>query len=64
MFLFQKKPLINARAESVNEKITFSKHFKNSRCLIPATYFYEWKDDGKPKKTKYLIKVNELDIFP
>ena len=60
---FSKRPLINARSESVNEKITFSKHFKNSRCLIPATYFYEWKDDGKPKKTKYLIKVNELDIF-
>jgi len=41
--------LINARAETVNEKPSFKNAFQNRRCLIIADGFYEWKKDGKKK---------------
>jgi putative SOS response-associated peptidase YedK len=44
--------LVNARGESVAEKATFKKAFTQSRCLIPATGYYEWK---RPEKDPYFI---------
>ncbi len=45
--------LVNARGESVTEKVTFKKAFAQSRCLIPATGYYEWK---RPEKDPYFIR--------
>ncbi len=59
---FDKRPLINARGETVDEKRTFKNLLIESRCLIPATCFYEWKTEGK-KKTKFQIKLQDIDIF-
>jgi len=42
--------LINARAESVNEKPAFKNAMKRRRCLIPADGFYEWKTEGGRKR--------------
>jgi len=39
--------LINAKAESVHQKMTFKSSFKQRRCIIPADGFYEWKKLGK-----------------
>ena len=41
--------MINARAETVAEKPSYRKAFKERRCLILADGFYEWQktDDGK-----------------
>ena len=44
--------LINARGESVVEKMTFAKAFATHRVIIPATAYYEWK---RPAKDPYLI---------
>lgn len=42
-------PLINARAETIQEKPSFKNSFKTKRCLVPADGFYEWvkKDHSK-----------------
>jgi putative SOS response-associated peptidase YedK len=42
--------LINARADSVNEKPAFRNAMQRRRCLIPADGFYEWKDAGGRKQ--------------
>ena len=46
--------LINARAETVNEKPSFKNAFQKRRCLIIADGFYEWKKDGKGKIPYYI----------
>lgn len=61
---FAKRSLINARSESVLEKKTFKEPFEQRRCIVPATYFFEWqKVEGQEKKAKKKIEVNGLSIF-
>lgn len=62
---FAKRPLINARLETVLEKQTFQEAFMKKRCLVPATCFYEWQAASSPtdSKSKYKIAVKDLPIF-
>ena len=53
---------INARSESIHEKPTFRQAFRTSRCLIPATGYYEWATSlGKypPKQPFYICSQDE-----
>lgn len=34
--------LINARAETVSERVTFRESVLHRRCVIPARHYYEW----------------------
>jgi len=36
------KPLINARAESIDIRPSFRAAFRRGRCLVPASHFFEW----------------------
>jgi putative SOS response-associated peptidase YedK len=50
---------INARSETVHEKPTFKKAFRRSRCLVPATGYYEWATelgDYKPRQPIYVSR--------
>ena len=43
------KALINARLETIDEKVSFKKLIKNNRCVAVADGFYEWKREEKEK---------------
>src|SRR5919202_6532827 len=37
------KGFINARAETAPHKPSFKRAFRQGRCLVPASSFFEWK---------------------
>ena len=56
---------INARSESIHEKPTFRHAFRTSRCLIPATGYYEWATSlGKfpPKQPFYISRIDQRQL--
>lgn len=63
----QNKPvaqkLINAKAETVHEKISFKSSFQKRRCLIPADGFFEWKKLGKKTKIPHRFTLREEELF-
>jgi len=54
--------LINARSETAAEKPAFRSAFRNRRCLIPTTGFYEWKRSGSAKQP-YFIHLRDGGLF-
>lgn len=56
------KGFINARAETLQEKRSFSESFQRRRCLIPADGFYEWKRSGKSKQP-YYFQMRDEETF-
>ncbi len=63
----QNKPvsqkLINARSETVQEKISFKSSFQKRRCIIPADGFFEWKKLGKKTKIPYRFTLVSEELF-
>ena len=51
-------PLINARKETLLEKITFKNLIKTSRCIVVADGYYEWKREENIKKPFYFTNEN------
>jgi putative SOS response-associated peptidase YedK len=48
-----RSPLINLRSEGLAAKPFYSKILRRSRCLIPATAFFEWLPvDGRKQKMR------------
>ncbi len=59
-----KYAMINTRAETIDQKPYFKSAFKNCRCLIPATGFYEWRKDPLNKIPFYIhLKNNNYFSF-
>jgi len=57
----EKSLLINARVETASQKPTFKNEWKSHRCIVPASYYYEWEHltDNENRKTtgdKYVIQ--------
>src|SRR2546423_2869029 len=57
------KGFINARAETLEEKPSFSESFRLRRCLIPADGFYEWKRSGREKRPYYIYGRDEESLM-
>ena len=60
-------PVVNARVETVSEKPLFSEHWHKHRCIVAASWYYEWKalasQNGKTKpRRKYLIQTAGASI--
>ncbi|WP_026507846.1 SOS response-associated peptidase [Butyrivibrio sp. MC2013] len=54
------KLIINARAETITQKASFSQSMEHRRCILPAAAFYEWNRD----KTKYTFtEINDKPIY-
>ncbi|HEY5883563.1 MAG TPA: SOS response-associated peptidase [Pyrinomonadaceae bacterium] len=49
-----RKGFINARAETLEERASFSESFQRRRCLIPASGFFEWRNVGRSRQPHYL----------
>ena len=47
--------LINARAETVDERPAFRNAFRQWRCLLPASGFYEWQSVAGRKQPWYVL---------
>ena len=56
------KPFINARAETLEERPSFSESFRMRRCLIPANGFFEWKRSGREKRPFYFQAHDEREF--
>ncbi len=57
------KALINARLETIDEKVSFRKLIKDFRCVAVADGFYEWKRDDKEKIPYYFSRQDKTPIF-
>ena len=57
------RPLINARLETINEKVSFKKLIKQKRCIAVADGFYEWKREEKFKTPYYFLRKDKKMIF-
>ena len=51
--------MINARAETVDEKPSFKHSLQRKRCLIVADGFYEWKREGSTKRPHRITLKNK-----
>ena len=51
--------MINARAETANERPMFRESVQNRRCVVPAKHFYEWDRE----KNKVTFKSHEGDAL-
>ena len=57
------RPLINARLETLMEKVSFKKLIQTSRCLVLADGYYEWKRDEKQKIPYYFTRQDKELMF-
>jgi putative SOS response-associated peptidase YedK len=53
---------INARAEGIADKPFFRGPLRHSRCLIPASAFFEWRLEGS-RKVKYRFARRDEGLF-
>ena len=57
------KPLINARLETIDEKVSFKKLIQLTRCVAVADGFYEWKREEKNKIPYYFLREDKKIIY-
>jgi putative SOS response-associated peptidase YedK len=51
-----KAATFNARVETVTDKPMFRDAFRRTRCLIPASGYYEWQDTPEGKQPYYFTR--------
>ena len=51
--------LINARAETLTQRPAFRQAFRQHRCLVPASGFYEWQSMAGKKQPWYVLPTEQ-----
>ena len=57
------KPLINARLETIDEKVSFKKLIQLTRCVVVADGFYEWKREERNKIPYYFLRNDKKFMY-
>ncbi len=55
--------LINARGESMQDKPSFRDAVRHSRCVVPASGYYEWMKGADGKRRPYYISSSETETM-
>ena len=55
---WNRAPVINARAETLQAKPTFRPLLLN-RCLVPASAYFEWRQDGRARRRNRIALSDE-----
>ena len=56
--------LINARADTAAEKPAFRESWQKPRCVIPASWYFEWEHSEKNRiGCKYALKPDTSDLI-
>lgn len=51
--------MINARAETIDEKPAYKRLLSRKRCLLPADSFYEWRRDCSGKTPMRILRKDQ-----
>lgn len=57
-----KYSLINARGEDISKKPSYAEPYRQRRCVVPLSGFFEWKRGG-PRKRPFAIQHNDGGIL-
>ena len=52
--------MFNAKSETLSRSRAYSEPFKERRCVIPASGYYEWRREGGRKFPYYMTPTDEL----
>ncbi len=55
--------MINARLETIDEKVSFKKLIQLTRCVAIADGFYEWKREERNKIPYYFLREDKKTIY-
>ena len=55
------KKILNARLETAAERPLFKDAWQSRRCIVPATYYYEWEHPSGQKAIRYAIRPSTSD---
>lgn len=63
-FSVHNRLIINARSETAAQKPAFSESWDRQRCIIPASWYFEWDhNENKKNGQKYALKTEQSDII-
>jgi putative SOS response-associated peptidase YedK len=54
---------INAKAETLTTSPAFREAMRSRRCLVPASWFYEWKKVDAKTKQPFAIAMKDRGLF-
>jgi putative SOS response-associated peptidase YedK len=56
------RTVINARAETLLSRHAFRSAVRSHRCLVPASGFYEWKEEGA-RRIPFYLRLPKAPLF-